>query len=49
MMQLSHFSVMKKLFMVTVFSITVIVPVSAKDNLVFFGGPAGGTFQIVAN
>jgi len=49
MMQLSNFSIMKKLIIVILLSITVIIPVSAKDNLVFSGGPAGGTFQIVAN
>ena len=30
-------------------SMTISAPVLAKKNLVFSGGPAGGTFQVVAN
>ncbi len=33
----------------TIFSIILTTPVFAKKNLVFSGGPAGGTFQVVAN
>jgi len=49
MEQLTIFSTIRKILIVTLSSMTMMVSLNAKENLVFSGGPAGGTFQIVAN
>lgn len=40
---------MKAAIAAAVIALAATAPVSAKQNLVFSGGPAGGTFQVVAN
>ena len=45
--------IMKKMFWMSVFSVVVALfcsePVFAKTRITFGGGPAGGTYQVVAN
>jgi len=40
---------LRNLFAAVITAMAVAAPVQAKENLVFSGGPAGGTFQVVAN
>ena len=40
---------LRNLVMAALAAMVVAAPVQARENLVFSGGPAGGTFQVVAN
>ncbi|MCP4411202.1 MAG: TAXI family TRAP transporter solute-binding subunit [Gammaproteobacteria bacterium] len=46
---LKNITITKLGFATVLISMVTMVSVSAKDNLIFSGGPAGGTFQVVAN
>jgi len=46
---INHMSILKSGMAATLLTLAVATPVLAKEKLIFSGGPAGGTFQVVAN